>query len=623
MKYSIIIVAYKAFDYLDRCLDSLFSTREDLDCEVIIVDNTPGERTLEEKLILGGADILCGDGKNHGFAEGCNIGASVAKGDFLVFLNPDTEVFPGWLDGMAKYFQEGQVGAVGPISDFVAGFQNMSVHLQPAETPAETAARAAEVLRGRGIETKMLIGFCLMMPRAVWDEVGGMDPGCFLGSDDLDLSWRLRLAGYELLIASDVFVYHAGHKSFEASPRREVMELNRKSEEHLRHKLHAYYQGKPPTAVELWGVDMMNTEAIRPLKLSVSMIVRDEWANLAQLLPHLGFADEIVIVDTNPEPGGEWVGQWMNQIALSGMDLARFIIVQRPWDEDFAAARNYGLGRCTGDYVLWLDADDRVPEHTAKLIRAAMDVPGPKTHARKAYFRFQVEDLDASGRPKSRFSQPRLFPRLPGITWEGRLHESIVPSAQRLHLEELPTDITIQHTGYADPALLATKAARNLRILSLEAPSPARHWNTGNVHGMVGKWEESILEYRKALEETWAEPLNPAFRDQLRYQVARALSNLDRVEDMAPYLDENTHPDALFLAGRLLERRGQRMEAIDCFRRYLDFTASKFFWPYDSDFPTLRPAAYAGMFLLMEDEFAERQQAFRTEYPALAGAAAE
>jgi tetratricopeptide (TPR) repeat protein len=268
--------------------------------------------------------------------------------------------------------------------------------------------------------------------------------------------------------------------------------------------------------------------------------------------------------------------------------------------------------------VLWLDADDRVPEKAGQLIAAALRNPGPKMHNRKCFLSFQVEDVGPDGRVRQRFNHPRLFPRLPGMEWVGRIHESFVPAAMALGLEEVPTDITIQHTGYASPAILEAKARRNESILLREPESPAKYWNLGNSLGMVGRWEEALAAYCWALETPWDEPLNPVFRDQLRYVAARALFNLGRIEDMDAFLDGSGHPDAFFMAGRLHEHRGDRMRAIEHFRHYLDYTAQPFFWPYDTDAPTLRPAAYAGMLTLMEAEFNARAQAFAVEYPELA-----
>lgn len=66
----------------------------------------------------------------------------------------------------------------------------------------------------RSFETKLLIGFCVANRKSHLDSIGGFDEEMFVGNDDLDLSWRLRLNGGRLLVALDAFVWHEGGVSF-------------------------------------------------------------------------------------------------------------------------------------------------------------------------------------------------------------------------------------------------------------------------------------------------------------------------------------------------------------------------------------------------------------------------
>lgn len=622
MKYSIIVVAYSAFDLLERCLKSIAISRL-TDYEVVMVDNSP--KAWKENIHLPNdyhpdfAYQYHHDSINHGFAEGCNIGARMAKGEILIFLNPDTEVYGDWADQMAKYLDQPKVGAVGPISNFVAGLQRVDYHMQMGDTPEETAEIAAVALKNRGVDTKLLIGFCLMMKKAVYEELGGMDPVLFLGNDDLDLSWRLRLAGYDLVIASDVFVYHAGHKSFETRPKPEVEKLLQESEDALRAKLIKHYDGNPPSAVELWGVDFFYTGPVRPMTLSVCMIVRDEQENLKVLLPQLrSLGCEVVIVDTKPDRrygfDPSFIEEWADNIApgLIG-DVHAYLF---PWVDDFAAARNFALSKCTGDYILWLDADDRVTPENAALIRAALQNPGPKTLNKHAVYAFTVENLTAEGKVKQRFHQPRMFPNGRGIQWTGRIHESIIPHCNAQGLHEEPVSITIQHTGYSDPVIMAKKCERNLRILTMEPDSPAKFYNIGNTLGMVRQFQAALDAYDEALTREWAEPLMPAFRDQVRHMASLQLLNLGDIEGMAKYLDDSRHPDAPYMAARVHEARGNLRAAVELLRGYLEDTRKPtFYWPWGSDYPATRPAAYALLIQLTAKLHDATLDEFAKEYP--------
>jgi GT2 family glycosyltransferase len=270
LSHSLVIVAYKAAEALNRCLASLAENPAP-NAELILIDNSPEAVAIAPE-ILGALDakysrvLIQHDGQNLGFAEACNVGARQAKGHNLIFINPDTVVYPGWCEAMSAQLRSG-VGAVGPLSNFVCGAQNWVCYAHSAKLAKEDATpeycrlvahgvKAAKI--HAGIESKLLIGFFLMVPRAVWYDVGEFDPAFVLGCDDLDYSMRLRGKGYKLIIAPDAFVYHEGHASFreEGDP---ALEMNRVSEAHMRLKLTELYGERIPTSTEIWGCEIFST----------------------------------------------------------------------------------------------------------------------------------------------------------------------------------------------------------------------------------------------------------------------------------------------------------------------------------------------------------------------------
>jgi GT2 family glycosyltransferase len=224
-RYSVVIVTYNSRENIRVCLDSLRRCSSGGDQEIIVVDNDSRDGTQDYLSAQGDVRSILNT-VNNGFSKGCNQGADIATGEYLIFLNPDTLVTPGWSDRMARYFQDPSVGAVGPVSNYVAGLQRLDLNLPPkwrdakqfpGDGPAEIAGSVARILaesnNGNGVLTKILIGFCLMMKRSLFASVGGMDENLFLGNDDLDLSWRLRNRSRKLVVASDAFVFHEGQKS--------------------------------------------------------------------------------------------------------------------------------------------------------------------------------------------------------------------------------------------------------------------------------------------------------------------------------------------------------------------------------------------------------------------------
>lgn len=293
-RYSVVIVTYNSRENIRACLESLrvcgrgaqgtdahgasaqsagdrttgTNALTDGTHEVIVVDNASKDGTQDYLRAQGDIRAILNEG-NNGFSKGCNQGAAIANGEFVIFLNPDTWVTQGWSDTMARHFQDAQVGAVGPVSNYVAGLQRLDLNLPPAwrdakSFPGNGAAEVSEsisrILReangGRGAVTRLLIGFCLMMRLDRFRAMGGMDEDLFLGNDDLDLSWRLRNAGLKLVVAADAFVFHEGQKSFKTEKKSHVDRLTQESTDAMYRKLVKHYGGrdKVPSALELWGI---------------------------------------------------------------------------------------------------------------------------------------------------------------------------------------------------------------------------------------------------------------------------------------------------------------------------------------------------------------------------------
>ncbi len=260
---AVVVVTYNSASTIGDCLDSVL--RHD-PCDLVVVDNASTDGTAtwlaEYALQHPGVRVIASD-TNVGFSAGCNLGIESSSAEYVVLLNPDTVVTEHWLRRMQSHFDAPgslvPVGAVGPVSDTVAGAQKWGWYLSDAEhkvaDPDTAAARLVAERAGQSIPTRLLIGFCLMVPRAVLDEVGWLDPELFLGNDDLDLSWRLRRAGYDLRVAIDTFIQHEGQVSFRSEPQPVTKRLVEESTDALARKLLAHYgPGLVPTSEELWGM---------------------------------------------------------------------------------------------------------------------------------------------------------------------------------------------------------------------------------------------------------------------------------------------------------------------------------------------------------------------------------
>lgn len=552
IRYSIIIVAYKDYASLEKCI-SLIRKREEQDYEICVLDNTPREFVTGPLCVQG----VYWDGEDHGFAWGCNKAVEYAQGETLIFLNPDTEPTGDWLDRMCRGFEEGY-DAIGTTSDYIAGLQSWRLW---QDYPKPFA------------DTKLIIPVCMAIKAETFRELGGFDESFFLGCEDLDFSWRMQLAGKRMGIATDVFIHHVGHTGFNLTPDKD--KIIRAGEDRIREKLLEFYGPDVPSSEEIWGCKILATKLKRQ-RLSVCMIVRDSEAHLLGLLPQIEFADEIILVDTKPDEERlkpvteEDIVKWCEGRPIRFRD-AVIKAFKFPWVDDFAAARNFALSKSTGDWVLWLDADDRVPPESAALIDALIHKPGNMTALQVVHFAFRVENTNKEGWVTDTFIQSRLFPRLPGIEWgglggcHGYVHESYFENCNRLGLQLVTTNITIQHTGYADEDTVKAKQARNLRLLEKEPDNCFKWYNMGTSYMALGDHEKAEGAFRKALDLSEGE--SSGFIDNCRYTLALAL--MRQGKDSIEYLEGNTKADALYLLGELLIQTGEVERGCDSLYAYL------------------------------------------------------
>jgi GT2 family glycosyltransferase/glycosyltransferase involved in cell wall biosynthesis/predicted Zn-dependent protease len=311
LKTSIIIVTFNSAPTIRVCLDSVLHNSPG--AEVIVVDNASADET---QLILRDYEaskliIAIINYENKGFSYACNQGIRASSGEYIILLNPDTIATPDWTSHMLAHFRP-EVGAAGPISNFVAALQQAPLYakepLRKDSTIDELARKFYHWNRGKGKETKLLMGFCMAFPRKVLNEVGLLDEDLFLGNDDLEISWRIRQHGYKLIIATDTFIYHEGQVSFKSQKERPS---TGDSTQRLYEKLVQHYgEGNVPHPIELWGIDFFEPKGakFRSLKPTFAAVycVYDDIAWLRDSLESIYSAVDAVYFLISDKP---WYGQ--------------------------------------------------------------------------------------------------------------------------------------------------------------------------------------------------------------------------------------------------------------------------------------------------------------------------
>ena len=199
-------------------------------------------------------------------------------------------------------------------------------------------------------------------------------------------------------------------------------------------------------------------------RLSICMIVRDEETMLPGLLDGVaGLWDELCVVDTGSTDGTAGL------LAAAGADVRALA-----WNDDFAAARNASLDMAGGDWILVLDADERVSPELAEAVRALLDDDA----AGAATVRLRNE-LPHGHRRDARLL--RLFRRDPSIRYAHAIHEDPTDSV-RAYLERTGRELRrldgeLRHLGYVrDVAAARDKRRRDLRLLERSVAANPRDW---------------------------------------------------------------------------------------------------------------------------------------------------
>lgn len=184
--------------------------------------------------------------------------------------------------------------------------------------------------------------------------------------------------------------------------------------------------------------------------ISLSMIVKNEERYLFDCLNSVkNIVDEIVIVDT---------GSTDNTIEIAKSFNAK--IYHFDWIDDFSAARNFALEKCTGDWILYLDADERLDEFSAKKIKSLT-----QTQENVGYY-CTIKNYDSEIQRDHTIRYVRFFRNNPDAKFTGKVHEQITPSLEKLNYKFIHSDLLIHHIGYdISKEGKKQKAWRNLRLL--------------------------------------------------------------------------------------------------------------------------------------------------------------
>jgi N-acetylglucosaminyl-diphospho-decaprenol L-rhamnosyltransferase len=243
---SVVIVSYNTVELLRGCLASIFEQTSGLSFEVVVVDNasTDGSAAMVAEQFPS-VDLVALD-TNVGFARACNLGAARSGGDDLVLLNPDTVVLDGALNRLSSFARahpgagicggrtltaEGSVdpssclGAPSPWSLACYALGLSTLFRRSSLFNPEWLGRWD---RGSVRHVDVVTGCLLLLPRRLWDELGGFDDRFFMYGEDVDLCLRASALGYRPAITPDATVVHRVGSSSPSRSAKKLMVLKGK-----------------------------------------------------------------------------------------------------------------------------------------------------------------------------------------------------------------------------------------------------------------------------------------------------------------------------------------------------------------------------------------------------------
>lgn len=232
---SVVVVSYNTRDLTRRCLRSVQEHANAIVTELILVDNASADGSADMVRNEFSTVRLIANPDNRGFAAANNQGFEIARGRYVLLLNPDTEVLAGTLDKVLLFAaQNPATGVIGCRVRYPDGSQQstffrylrLSTVILNLFVPNRWMRKSEWLGHSRYVgadldtthEVEVVAGCFMLVPRIAIDQVGGMDEGYFMYGEEADWCYRMRSAGWPAVYYPDATILHHGGQSARQRP---------------------------------------------------------------------------------------------------------------------------------------------------------------------------------------------------------------------------------------------------------------------------------------------------------------------------------------------------------------------------------------------------------------------
>ena len=231
MQLSVIIVNYNVKRYLELCLLSVGKAISEIQAEIIVIDNCSTDGSREYLPLVFKEVSFIFNSENKGFAKACNQGIKVSTGKYVLFLNPDTILMEDSLKKCIDFFEtHTNAGAIGVrmineqgkfLKESKRGFPSPSTSFYKlfglaAIFPGSKyfdRYNAGHLKEKENNPVDVLSGAFMMIRRNVLEQVGYFDEQFFMYGEDIDLSYRIKKAGFQNYYLGEISINHLKGKS--------------------------------------------------------------------------------------------------------------------------------------------------------------------------------------------------------------------------------------------------------------------------------------------------------------------------------------------------------------------------------------------------------------------------